>query len=195
MKKHVFTIQTLSCEVFPLASSRDSCQRESSWSSGQLSLPDVMDMPRLRIPGKPTVYPWAKFSFLSTLMEGQLCDSNDSHLHSNRIKLVRFRASNWPKGSLSKTSQSTAMCGVYFKGEKMQSISLFQEFELSFSWQCLRLEIRTCSYNEQMLWILKRSILIEMEWIHKLKQEKDTCFWHCEKREEWEGDAEGVSRS
>lgn len=51
-------------------------------------------------------------------MEGQLCDSNDSHLHSNGIKLVRFGESNRLKGSLSKTSQSTAMCVVYFKGEK-----------------------------------------------------------------------------
>ena len=57
VKKHMFTIQTLSGEVFPLASSRDSCQRESSWSPGQLLLPGVIDMPRLRIPGKPTVYP------------------------------------------------------------------------------------------------------------------------------------------
>ena len=163
----MFTIQTLSCEFFPLASSRDSCQRESSWSSGQLLLPGVMHMPRLRIPGKPTVCPLRKILQESTRMEGQLCDSNDPHLHSNRIKLVRFRDSNWPKGSLSKTSQSTAMCGIYFKGGKMQSISLFQEFELNFSWQCLRLEIGTCSYNEQMLWILKRSILIEVEWIYK----------------------------
>ena len=57
VKKHMFTIQNLSGEVFPLASSRDSCQRGSSWTSGQLLFPGVMDMPRLRIPGKPTVYP------------------------------------------------------------------------------------------------------------------------------------------
>lgn len=152
----MFTIRARCCWGFPVSIVWDSWQRENSWIPGQHLVSGINEgaqpslIPETRILGKPVVHFWAKLSPL-TLMEEQLCASNDSYPHCNGAKLVTFRESNWAEGSLSKPSQSAVIFVVYFKGRagvESQSNRSFQEFELSFSWQCcLRLKVATCGHN------------------------------------------------